>query len=387
MQEKSYNIILMLFTMNKIVSKIKKILFCLLLILLHVQAARADRKSLEEDIADGYLDDYSKIEAAFILSGVTQHDSLQRYLNWYDQLLAKIKTFSFDFDDPVGSARTVFMYLHSEWLKNYALESTTLADIVRNKEFNCVAATILYNIICEDLDWSCEAFETPTHVYTIFNNFRENLIVENTSNMGFDIIKNLKLYSKYLAQYYPKSEVLRIGLDRLYYHENSKGRVITNTELLGLLAYNRAYLAKKNNDYKSAYEYVLLAQKFNRDSRSNVNFELGLYYTWGRQLYSNNNFRAAFTVFADGFYRYPDNQGLLKNTIISFYKSLQSYWQRKDWPETARLIEEMGDLEALQERDRHNIKQILLDWQHYFKSKNNQQSSNEVRHYLDRFGA
>ena len=73
----------------------------------------------------------------------------------------------------------------------YALESTTLADIARNKEYNCVAATILYNIICEDFSWSCEAFETPTHVYTIFNNFRENLIVENTSVMGFDILKNI----------------------------------------------------------------------------------------------------------------------------------------------------------------------------------------------------
>ena len=364
----------------------KKLLFCLLLIFILVHTTRADRKPLEEDIADGYLDDYSKIEAAFILSGVTHPDSVQRYLNWYDQLLTKIKTFPFEFDDPVGSAQTVFLYLHSAWLKTYAFESTTLADIVRNKEYNCVAATILYNIICEDLTWSCEAFETPTHVYTIFNNFRENLIVENTSTMGFDIMKNLKAYSKYLAQYYPKSDVLRIGLDKLYYHENSKGRVITNTELLGLLAYNRAYLAKKNNDYKAAYEYVLLAQQFNRDSRSNVNFEIGLYYTWGKQLFSKNNFMAAFTVFADGYYRYPDNEDFRKNTFTSFYKSLQNNWHRKDWAESARLIEEMIVLDILQERDHQYIKKILLNWQHYFEVKNDEKSSNKVKRFLERFG-
>ena len=368
------------------VAKIKNILICLLFILLMAQTIRAEKKSLEEDIADGYLDDYSKVEAAFILSGVTHPDSLQRYLDWYEQLLAKIKTFSFDFNDPIGSARTVFMYLHSEWLKTYALESTTLADIVRKKEYNCVAATILYNLICEDLGWSCEAFETPTHVYTIFNNFTENLVVENTSNMGFNIMKNLKVYSQYLAQFYPQSEVLRIGLDRLYYHENSRGRVITNTELLGLLAYNRAYLAKKNKDYKSAYNYVLLAQQFNRDSRSNVNFEIGLYYAWGKQLYTHNDFRAAFTVFADGFYRYPKNEDFRKNTLVSFYKSLQSYWVKKNWPETARLIDEMRALEIFQERDRQNIKQILTDWQHYFISKNDSQSMDQVQHYLQQFG-
>ena len=375
-------------TRDRIIFKIIiKLLSCLVLILILVQTAQAGRKSLQEDIADGYLDNYSKIEAAFILSGVTHPDSLHYYLNWYDKLLAKIQTFSFDFNDPVGSAQTVFMYLHSTWLKTYALESTTLADIVRNKEYNCVAATILYNIICEDLSWSCEAFETPTHVYTILNNYRQNLIVENTSNMGFDIMNNLKAYSKYLAQFYPQSEVLRIGLDKLYYHENKNGRVISNTELLGLLAYNRAYLAKKNNDYKTAYEYVLLAQQFNRDSRSNVNFEVGLYYTWGGQLFSNNDYMAAFTVFADGYYRYPDNKDFLKNTFASFYKSLQSNWQRKDWPESARLIDEMIALDILQERDRHNSIQILMNWLHYFNRQKDAQSSNRVKHYLKMLGA
>jgi hypothetical protein len=359
--------------------------FIFILSLVSVPTIYADRISLEEDIADGYLEEYSKIEAAFILSGITHPDSLEQYLAWYDQLLSKIKTFSFDFDDPVGSAQTVFMYLHSEWLITYALESTTIADIVRNKEYNCVAATILYNIICEDLDWACEAFETPTHVYTIFNTNRRNLIVENTSSMGFDMMKNLKSYSKYLAQYYPQSEVLRIGLDRLYYHENSNGRVITNTELLGLLAYNRAYLAKKNNEYEISYDYVLLAQQFNRDSRSNVNFEIGLYYTWGRRLYSNKKYMDAFTVFADGYYRYSDNEDFLNNTIVTFYKSMERNWHQREWSESARLIEEISVLEILKDKDSQNLKRILLNWQHYFIMKNDRESLNEVEKILGKY--
>jgi len=370
--------------MKKQFYSINNIIFCLIFIFALVNNTRADKNSLEEDIADGYLDDYSKIEAAFILSGVTHPDSLRRHLDWYNQLLIKIKTFPFEYDDPVSSAQTVFMYLHSAWLKTYALESTTLADIVRNKEYNCVAATILYNIICEDLDWSCKAFETPTHVYTIFNNLRANLIVENTSSMGFDILKNLKSYSKYLTKYYPKSDVLRIGLDKLYYHENSKGREITNTELLGLLAYNRAYLAKKNKDYKTAYDYVLLAQQFNRDSRSNVNFEVGLYYSWGQKLFSNKKYIDAFAVFADGYYRYPENEHFRKNTLASFYNSLQNNWQKKEWPESARLIEEMIDLEIIEEQDQHNINQILKNWILYFKSEKKKQSVEQVRQIVNR---
>jgi tetratricopeptide (TPR) repeat protein len=340
--------------------------------------------SLTDDIADGYLDDHSKIEAAFILSGVSGPDSLQHYVDWYNRLMEKVRDLPLRHDDPVGSAKTVFLYLHSAWLKTYALESTTLTDIARNREYNCVAATVLYNIVCEDLGWSSRAFETPTHVYTIFDNFGQNLVVENTSTMGFNIMQNLKAYSRYLAQYYPESEVLRIGLDRLYYHENSRGRMITNTELLGLLAYNRAYLAKKNHDYEAAYELILLAQQFNSDSRSNVNFELSLYYTWGKELFKQERYTDAFAIFADGYYRYPRNEDFLNNTFVTFYRALEVHRENKNWPETRRLVREMQALEVLQEQDVEQIRRVLSSWLYFFSRSADEKQMNEVKQLMDR---
>ena len=367
------------------VSKIFVKFIFLFLILLLCRQSYAGKLTLEKDISDGYLDDYSKIEAAFILSGITDSDSLQIYLDWYDQLMEKIKSFDFDINDPVSSAQTVFMYLHSTWLKTYALESTTLKDIVRKKEFNCVAATILYNIICEDLNWDCEAFETPSHVYTIFKNFGSNLMVENTSSMGFNIMKNLKAYSRFLAQFYPERDVLRIGLDKLYYYENSRGRVINNTELLGLLAYNRAYLAKKNNEFKNAYDYVLLAQQFNRDSRSNIRFEIGLYYAWGKKLFADKNFTASFNVFADAYYRYPENEDFIKNTIAALFQGLQLNWQNKEWPKTAELLDTAQKLEILSEQNRHTIYQLLNNWKIYSGKKGDEIALKNVELYLEIF--
>ena len=347
------------------------------------QALVAENKSLKDDIADGYLDDYSKIEAAFILSGAPA-DSMQYYLDWYNDLLSHIKGLNLEFNKPAETARIVFTYLHSQWLKTYALESTTLIDITRHKEYNCVAATILYNLICEDLGLTCDAFETPTHVYTIFKDFSTQMLVENTNEMGFDIMSNLKAYSKYLAQYYPENDVLKIGLDRLYYHENSKGRQISNTELLGLLAYNRAYFARKKKDYKSAYDFVLLAQAFNNDSRSNVQFEIGLYYDWGDQLFKEKKFADAFGVFADGYYRYPDNKDFLNNTFVTFFNCIQTNWLNKSWPESARLIEEINALNILEKDDINHIKSILYNWMQYFNSLHDQNKVNEVKQLLKR---
>ncbi|MBN2102657.1 hypothetical protein JW835_01290 [bacterium] len=321
---------------------------------------------LQKDIEDARLDTFSKIEAAFILSGVKQSDSLEYYKDWYYHLLDKIRGFPFDKFNQAAAAGQVFSYLHTSWLKTYQRESTDLLSIVHNQEYNCVAATILYNLICEDLGWMTEAFETPTHVYTIFSNFTQPITVENTSPLGFDIMKNLHEYSIYLRQYYPENEVYRIGLDRLYAYENSNGRMINNTELLGLLAYNRAYFARNNEDYAIAYELVLLAQSFNIDSRSNVRFEKNLYYIWGKKLFDEERYDEAFSVLADAVYRYPDMSDFVQNTRAAFFQSLNRYWLNRDWQNTKRIIEEIHVLNVLEEKDQNRLYRLLEQWSRHF---------------------
>ena len=108
-------------------------------------------RALSEDIDDGHLDRFKPIEAAFILSGVSTPDSLTFYVSWYYDLLKTIQNFHFDPFKPVESAQQVFAYLHGNWLKKYQIEATTLLDVVQRRTFNCVSATILYNLICDDM--------------------------------------------------------------------------------------------------------------------------------------------------------------------------------------------------------------------------------------------
>ena len=340
-------------------------------------------EALARDIRDHTLDEFSHIEAAFILSGATERDSLTRYLAWYEDLLNTINGFDLDPADRVGSAAKVFAYLHSTWLKTYKEQATTLLDVVREKRFNCVAGTILYNLICQDLGWPTEAFETPTHTYTIFSNFTQPIMVENTSTMGFDIMKNLHEYSRYLLQFYPQREALKIGLDRIYAYENSQGRKINNTELLGLLAYNRAYFAEKEQDYARAYEFVRLAQDFNQDSRSNVKFEINLYYRWGKQLFDQHRFFDAFQVYADAYYRYWDISDFAHNCKIAFFNALQQSWLQKDWEKGDRLTADMLDLELLEEGDLARLEKMLHQWGRYFFNSKMREESQEVLAYLN----
>ena len=361
----------------------------LLTIFLPIEAVSARQQSslemkLAADISDHRLDDFSLIQAAFILSGATEEDSLQYYEDWYNQLVETISRFNLDDFDRIGSAGKVFSYLHSTWLRKYKEKATTLIDVVREKRFNCVAGTILYNLVCNDLGMPTEAFETPTHTYTIFPNFTEQITVENTSPMGFNIMKNLREYSRYLLRFYPQKQTLHVGLDRIYAYENSKGREINNTELLGLLAYNRAYFAVQKKDYETAYHFVRLAQSFNKDSRSNVNFEIGLYYRWGKKLFNEKKFSRAFWIYADAYSRYWENKDFAYNCKSSFFNAQRFNWEKKDWQNCNKMTTKMLDLDLLEDEDLGRLQQILQNWGKYFYQLKMRRESKDVLVYLDR---
>ena len=333
--------------------------------------------NLARDVRNYELNQFSRVEAAFILSGVRE-DSLDFYLDWYQSVKDEAEQIAYDLSDPVTSANRVFSFLHSRWLKTYQLEATTLLDVVHRKVFNCVSATILFNLLCDDLGWTTEAFETPTHVLTIFDHFSERIWVENTSPVGFQIVKNLQAYSRHLMQFYPDNQAARIGFDRIYLHEQNNGRIIDNTELLGLLAYNRAYFARKRGDHDEAYAYVRLAQRFNKDSRSNQQFEIGLYYEWGAKLAQTGRVEEALDVFIQASERYPRNSDFKTNARVAFLQTLSSTYQKKNWPLTRELTGEMINQDLLEDEDRDRLAVYFSTWNAFFKHKGDVKQAGEA---------
>jgi len=337
------------------------------------------QERLRVDIEDRHLDDLKKIEAGFILSGVNHPDSLDQCVAWYNSLLDTVQKFRFDVRDQIGSANRVFAWLHSHWLHTYEREATTLLDIRNRKCFNCVSGTILFNLLCEDMGWPVEAFETPTHVYTVLNFFPDRLMIENTSPMGFDILKNLRAYSEYLLQFYPKDRRLQIGLDRIYAYEQSQGRPIDNTELLGLLAYNRAYFFRQRKEYEKAYQAVLLAQKFNNDSRSNVEFEIDLYYQWGKLLVDQGKWMEAFQVFASGFQRHPEIGDFGKNAKAIFFK-LASLGL--DWKDLRPLCDKILSFNGLSQQELSFLKNLLSQMATRYAQEKDVSTAENIQMYL-----
>ena len=357
----------------------------LLLISASLPAGTDLLEKLKKDMSDGELEKFSPIEAAFVLSGAYSKEKLNAGIRWHDSLLIDIREKNLIQFDRRASAERLFIYFHSLVLKKYREKATTLFDIKEKGEFNCVSATVLFNLTCDELGLSTSAFETPTHVYTIFTNVTERLMVENTSPMGFNIMKNLQQYSRYLARYYPKNEALKIGLDRLYYYENSRGREISNVELLGLICYNEAVMHVQRQQFGRAYQFVQLAQMFNRDSRSNERFEANLYYRWGRELFQKQDYFQAFEVMADATYRYPENEDFVKNCRVIFSRALPQLWQKKEWWKTIQVIEGFAELELAGKNERMLQNHFLEKWIQYWQEQNDKKrvsQAQKLKNYL-----
>ncbi|MDZ7346610.1 MAG: hypothetical protein ONA69_07420, partial [candidate division KSB1 bacterium] len=89
----------------------------MLLVLSAALPVKAGMSELEEvlaqDIEDLSLDQFSLVEAAFVLSGADDPDSLDAYLEWYRGLIRTLDNYHLDRHNRLDAAAKIFAYLHA----------------------------------------------------------------------------------------------------------------------------------------------------------------------------------------------------------------------------------------------------------------------------------
>ncbi|MCB9653109.1 MAG: hypothetical protein H6729_03110 [Deltaproteobacteria bacterium] len=98
-------------------------------------------------------------------------------------------------DEPYDVGRRLLAALHGEGgpLRDYDARATTLAEILDAGRFNCVSASVLFNLIARRLDLNVGAELLPTHARSLLylpalpaKSVRRIVVVETTSSLGFD---------------------------------------------------------------------------------------------------------------------------------------------------------------------------------------------------------
>ena len=149
-------------------------------------------RALLEDVRDGSLDSHSPLDAALIVGGARDRQELDAFRRRFEQKVAPIVARASGLSTPAERAAALLGALHpartsqAPLLREYAVNATTLVDIIETGRYNCVSATIVFTILATRLGLDANPVLTPTHARAAVRVGGRRVPVETTEAYGYD---------------------------------------------------------------------------------------------------------------------------------------------------------------------------------------------------------
>ncbi|MDX2012374.1 MAG: hypothetical protein SFW67_19415 [Myxococcaceae bacterium] len=159
----------------------------------------AREAALLADAKDGALDQVDFTDAALIASGVpdgelgTARDALL-------SLLTPARTSALALAEPQARAARLLEVLHDGAFRQYRLEATTLPDLWRTGEYNCLSSSVAYVIAAEGLLESSRAVLSVRHALVQVVVKGRAFDVQTTVRSGFGMPRKQMLSAEYLSR-------------------------------------------------------------------------------------------------------------------------------------------------------------------------------------------
>ena len=160
-------------------------------------------------------------------------------------------------------ARRLLAFLHGKGglLGRYDARATTLRDVLERRRFNCVSASVLYNLLADRLRLDAAAQLLPTHARTLLSVVREGrlerVVVESTSPAGFD--PSAEAQQRILAG------VAGVRSANARTLVSDSGAVVSTNVLIGIIYVNRASIAQESGDLERAESLFRRGEAFAND--------------------------------------------------------------------------------------------------------------------------
>ena len=228
-------------------------------------------------------------KAALIASGAVTYPELKTHGLKLKRIISLcIKKIS-SIRNSYRKCRKLLSIMHKTIFKKYRSTRTTVLNVLKNGEYNCVSSAFLYNIILDKTGMKTRAVIIPGHVYSqVFVN-RRWIDVETTMHKGFDPIR-------------------RDGLpttpdDRQFIPEKgdrTKRKFISNSKFVALFYYNRATLQFHNRDGRVPFRLFFKALKlFPKHLASEKNLT-AVIVNWGASLIRKGRTNRATEIGVEG---------------------------------------------------------------------------------------
>lgn len=189
-------------------------------------------------------------DAALVASGFETQAQLAKARQSLEGLVGPIVAQLQAVPDEAERARLLLQALHQKGgpLGEYDARATTLAEILDRRAYNCVSASVIYNVLAARLKLDVAAQLLPTHARSLLSVAQggalRRVVVETTSPLGFD--PDAKQEERILASVAgPRAEGARALV-------SDKGAVVGTPVLIGTIYVNRASIAQEAGDLERA---------------------------------------------------------------------------------------------------------------------------------------
>ncbi|MGL4944188.1 MAG: hypothetical protein ACRC46_13485 [Thermoguttaceae bacterium] len=165
----------------------------------YIMAKRVDpiEGRMLADAMDGQWNSFDQLTAALIAEGMRDERQMRECEARVETMLKELRTMvtvTQGADSDAVCAKIVFEYLHNNVLKGeYQVDCSQISHVFKTGNYNCVSATILYNVLVERLGLRATGIEKPGHVLSRVYTHGNSFDVETTCANWFSLTGEVRV--------------------------------------------------------------------------------------------------------------------------------------------------------------------------------------------------
>jgi tetratricopeptide (TPR) repeat protein len=290
------------------------------------------------DAADGQLEEVSFLEAVMIANHIRIPSLADELRERYEGHVSEVKREVARISDPRERCVAVHEWMHRRVLVgNYQADCTQISRALRDGDYNCVSATLLFQLFCQACELPTVAVATPTHVYARLLLGPARVDVQTTCPDWF------RLSSQQRRDFPHSSEAFSTARQRSSFSRTDRGteeiREISDVQLLAKVYYNRGVRHLDARRFEAAEQEFRTSLLLDADDLSAQENLLATLNNWALDLAEKQEYAQAAAVLNRGLAECPDYAPFQANDLHIHQKWALLLCRHADYGEALRILE------------------------------------------------
>ncbi|MDR0871768.1 MAG: tetratricopeptide repeat protein [Planctomycetaceae bacterium] len=293
-----------------------------------VRNVDATEQALLDDAADGKWDNFTLFTAAAVAEGFRDADKISVYESKMNRIVANVNAAQNGNTSvsPKALTRELFEAMHRDVLTQpYDINCTEISKVFETGHFNCVSATVLFNILADKAGLDVCALEMPGHALSRVKFGAESMNVETTCSSWFELQnetsrKNAVMERAATAPAVGNPSVATADSAATLNEVSKNLREITPVQLIATIYYNKGVDFHAQKRYAEAAVANVKALQLDPNSETAWGNLMAAINNWAIEIVTDTKrYDLAAALLDQGAYLDPTYEKFQANQLHVFY--------------------------------------------------------------------